>query len=213
MGKKKRTKQHKGQSQTEPRQSSAFTSYKYFLLALTSLGILYIYFSIPLYNMWLKSRIFRYYQQIPHQLETTDIDQKLFERHYYNYLIPRRIQEQTPDSAVILLPSDVYAKENFSQRFFYWTRPAWNYYFFGPRNYVKYKSETEQDFSNVTHAIICGARKNDSNSIRDTFLLSKSKPLMPPLRNEKGENVEIRLVIIDSKETLLVTLDDYQNVK
>ncbi len=84
-----------------------------------------------------------------------DLEKRLTERHQYNYLIPKMIREQTSDSSVVLFPSRAYTQKNFSRDFYSWHHPIWNYYFFGPGNYVLFNEEIVQDFSGVTHAVYC----------------------------------------------------------
>ena len=137
-----------------PQQKLPISFGRQVLLALISIGILLAYFSIPYYNWWLKQRIFQYYREVPHQLEVMNLDGRLTERHAYNYLVPKAIREQTPDSAVILLPTKSYVQKNFSKAYCQWYHSVWNYYF-APRSYVNYKPQAEQDYSKVTHAILC----------------------------------------------------------
>ena len=84
-----------------------------------------------------------------------DVEQRIIERHRYNYQIPKMINEQVSDSSIVLLPTRSYARDNFSKDFYNWHHPIWNYYFFGPGKYILFDPEKKQDYSRVSHAIIC----------------------------------------------------------
>jgi hypothetical protein len=129
------------------------------LLSSLTVGLIVLYFSFPCNKQWLKDTIVTYYQQLPHQMKTFDIEKRIEERHGYNYLIPKAINDKTPQSAVILLPPKSYVMTRFSDKFYRWHNAIWDYYFFGSRSYINFLPEQVQDFSKVTHAILCEKQK------------------------------------------------------
>ncbi len=159
MGRKSRKSKRKKQAQKKtsptPRTSEQASFFKQFLLAILSIVVLYLFFSIPYYNRWLTGRIFGYYQQLSHQLETMQVERRIVEREGYDYLIPKMIDEQTPDSAIILLPPQSYVKNHCSKRFYQWHHANWNYYYFGPGHYINYDPQANQDLSQLTHSVMC----------------------------------------------------------
>lgn len=123
------------------------------ILLITSL------FLIPTYKNWLKQRIIPYFRMVPTQMKTMDVEKRIINRHGYNYIIPQFVYNNTPDSAIILLPPKSYVKNNYSDTFFRWHHAAWNYYFFGKNKYINFSHKRTQNYSKPTHALLCDKKK------------------------------------------------------
>jgi len=167
----KNHKKKKQKNTTQKKNSNdlqKITQIKKFILAIITLAIIVLYFSMPLYKNWLKHRIFIYIKEIPHQIATMDVEQRILERHGYNYLIPKFIHNEAPDSAIVLLPPKTYVQKNFSKDFYRWHHVVWNYYFFGNRNYLNYTHPKVHELSKITHAIVCDKSKLQIREIKSS---------------------------------------------
>jgi hypothetical protein len=125
------------------------------LLTGVSMGIIILFFSIPYYRTWLNDRIFLYYRQFPVQSSRMDIEQRMIERHEYDYLIPQFIHQQIREHNVVLLPPQSYIKRTFKPGNYRWANIVWNYYFFGKQPLVQFQSAQPEQLRAVTHAVIC----------------------------------------------------------
>ena len=126
---KRSTKKRKqtGNSTIKPEH---ITQLKQWGMAIVSIVIIGIFFSMPLYRMWLTGRIIPYFEKIPSQAKSMDVEQRLIDRHGYDYIIPRFINKKLPEDGVLLLPPPSYVKREYKVGNYRWHHIVWNYYFF-----------------------------------------------------------------------------------
>ncbi len=139
--------------------SSSSNRQKQIVLTLVAITWIAIFFTLPIYRHWLMRRIIPYYRTLPVQLQCMETEQRLIDRHGYDYLIPRFIHDQLPSGAVLLLPPKRYVKQHFLPRQFRWHHIVWNYYFFGKQPLVQFRKAKSADLALVTHAVICSGDK------------------------------------------------------
>ncbi|MBN2012191.1 hypothetical protein JW960_22875 [candidate division KSB1 bacterium] len=155
-------KQHKQLSkehQTENPATKVNSNFRQLLLMGVSILIIILFFSVPYYHMWLSKRIIPYYKQMPHQLKTMGIEQRLIDRHGYDYLIPRFIHQQLPENGVLLLPPKQYVRRSFAPGNFRWHHIVWNYYFFGKQPLIQFRDAQPEQLIMATYAMVCQSDK------------------------------------------------------
>ncbi len=181
---------------------------KQFGLIVLGFGILLIYFYLPVNNIWFKKRIIKYYSDLPAQMALTDVRERLVARHQMNFELPRMLSEIIPDSAKLLLPPRQYVKNIFSEKVFQWYHSGLNYYYFGPRVYTNFDAADNRDWSEYDYAII--ANNDRVASIPQKELLVKfARPMFQPVKNERGEMVNLLIVQLSAPEILELVKEEY----
>ncbi|MGH1365124.1 MAG: hypothetical protein ACRBF0_16300 [Calditrichia bacterium] len=116
--------------------------------------LIWAYMSLPVNDLWFKSRISPYMKNMSKQLKDNDMERRMKARHGFNYVLPEYVFNQTTDNSSVLLPPKFHVKAQYSPKQFQWHHPIWHYYFFGPRNRTLFDPKREQELSGITHAII-----------------------------------------------------------
>lgn len=214
MRHKKAKRQKKKHTATKNRSSRKFATsklHKQIILLFFSMGFLAMYFSLPVYNGWLKNRIIKFYKAFPTEFWTEkSIDDIIKDRHQHNLKFVNLMKENLPDSAVVLFPPQKYVKENFSPGVYLWAHSVWNYYFSGRGNYINYRENKRPELSRATHAVTIAESRPLPARLISSRYLPNSKLWFGPITNENGKMVEIRLTQLDSPQALESVLLEYQ---
>lgn len=155
MAKKRRTQKKRKTDKREIKSSKLKIN---LLIALGVIGLLYLlYKTVPGYNYFVKRQVIKESRLILENFSFT-LDQKYQVELKRDYKFIKYVKENTPDSAVILMPPpDVFKNTIFNQRGAWGIKSKiWSTYFLYPRILIQ---ENERDmypelYNRITHAMV-----------------------------------------------------------